>query len=274
MEFGLSTYLFVRERLTSHQLDRIAGAGIHTIEIFAARQHFDYQDKNQARDVALWFQDHGMSLHSLHAPLYADFDWGRSGSSPISITYSQRGRRIESMEEIKRAIEVAEILPFRYLVLHVGVPNEEYDISKFDAAMTSIEHLRLFAKERGAQILLENIPNEVGTPERLVQFVQYCRMEDLKLCFDTGHAHMAGSVAAAFQVMRERIASTHVHDNLREKDNHLFPYEGSIDWAATVQCFRSLDGQFPLIFELADPGTGDPVLERLRHVMHRFEEIR
>jgi len=274
MEFGLSTYLFVSERLTSHQLDQIAHAGIRTIEIFAARQHFDYQDKNQARDVALWFQDHGLSLHSLHAPLYADLDWGRSGTSPISVTYAQRGKRIESMEEIKRAIAVAEVLPFKYLVLHVGVPNEEYEIDKLDAAMTSIEHLRLFAMERGVQILLENIPNEISSPERLLQFIQYSRMADLKLCFDTGHAHMAGNVASAFQVMRDRVASTHVHDNLKEKDNHLFPFEGSIDWNATVRGFRSQDGQFPVLFELHDPGKGVPALDRLREVIRRFEEIR
>ena len=274
MEFGLSTYLFVGERLTSHQLDQIARAGIRTIEIFAARQHFDYQDKNQARDVAQWFDDHGLKLHSLHAPLYADLDWGRSGSPPISITEALRGKRIQSMEEIKRAIEVAEILPFRYLVLHVGVADEVYDIAKFDAAMTSIEHLRIFAKERGAQILLENIPNEVSSPERLLQFIQYSRMADLKLCFDTGHAHMTGGVAPAFQVMRDRIASTHIHDNLREKDNHLFPFEGDIDWTATVREFRRLDGQFPVLFELHDPGKETPALDLVRQVIQRFEEIR
>jgi sugar phosphate isomerase/epimerase len=273
MDFGLSTYLFVGERLTSHQLDQIAHAEIRTIEIFAARQHFDYQDKNQARDVAQWFDDHGLKLHSLHAPLHADFDWGRSGSAPISITHLQRAKRIESMEEIKRAIEVAEILPFHYLILHVGVPEEEYDIARFDAAMTSIEHLKIFAKERGAQILLENIPNEVSSPERLVQFLHYSRMLDLKFCFDTGHAHMAGGVAAAFQAMRDRIASTHVHDNRREKDNHLFPFEGDIDWNVTVRDFRRVEGQFPVLFELHDPGKETPALDRVRQVIHRFEEI-
>jgi sugar phosphate isomerase/epimerase len=184
MEFGLSTYLFVNERLTSHQLDQIAAAGLRTIEIFAARQHFDYQDKNQVHDVAQWFKDHDLRLHSLHAPLYADFDWGRSGSSPLSITYLERGRRIGSMEEIKRAVEVAEILPFRYLV------------------------------------------------------------------------------------------STHVHDNRRERDNHLFPFEGDIDWDATVRGFRSLDDRFPVLFELHDLGKGVSGFARLKQVMERFEAIR
>ncbi|PYV16386.1 MAG: hypothetical protein DMG21_11840 [Acidobacteria bacterium] len=74
MEFGLSTHLFVGERLTSHILDRIFATGIRKIEFFAARQHLDYHDKNQVRDLALWFKDHELTLHSMHAPLYGDLD--------------------------------------------------------------------------------------------------------------------------------------------------------------------------------------------------------
>lgn len=271
MDFGLSTFLYVNERLTSHHLDQILHAGIETFEIFSARQHFDYHDKNHARDIAQWFDDHDLTLHSLHAPLYADLDWGRSGSLPISITHLQRGKRIESMEEIKRAIEVAELMPFRYLILHMGVPNEEYDIAKFDAAMTSIEHLKIFAKERGAQILLENIPNEISTPERLLQFISYSRMEDLRFCFDTGHAHMGNGVEAAFASMRDRIASTHVHDNKREKDDHLFPFDGSIDWTAAARGFQKLEDQFPVLFELNNYGKDVSTLTRLKQVMDRFQ---
>jgi sugar phosphate isomerase/epimerase len=178
------------------------------------------------------------------------------------------------MEEIKRAIEVAERLPFRYLILHLGLANEEYDLQKFDAAMTSIEHLKIFAKERGVQILLENTPNELSTPERLVEFIQYSRLDDLKICFDTGHAHMTCGVQPAFETLKDRIASTHVHDNRREKDDHAFPFDGGIDWERTVQGFRSVEGQFPIIFELCDYGPDVSGLDRLREVIERMEAIR
>jgi sugar phosphate isomerase/epimerase len=116
----------------------------------------------------------------------------------ISIASLQRRTRIASMDEIKRAIEMAEYLPFRYIVLHLGIPNEAYDLSKFDAAFTSIEHLKIFAKERGVKILLENIPGELSSPEHIQSFLNYTRL-DLKVCFDTGHAHMAGDVQSAFR---------------------------------------------------------------------------
>ena len=88
MDFALSSHLFVSERLNSHVLDQILGAGIRQIEIFAARQHLDYYDKNQVRDVAQWFTDHGVALHSVHAPLFSDTDWGRLGGLAVSIATS------------------------------------------------------------------------------------------------------------------------------------------------------------------------------------------
>ncbi len=273
MEFGLSTHLFVSERLGSHVLDQILGAGMRTIEIFAARQHLDYHDANQVRDVALWFRDHKVELYSLHAPLFADFDWGRSGGLAVSVAYLEKRLRIDSMDEIKRAIEVAEHLPFRYLVLHMGLPGEEYDLRKFDAAFTSIEHLKIFAKGYGAQILLENIPNELTAPGRLLQFINYTRFEDVKVCFDTGHAHMTCGVQPAFEMLKSRIASTHVHDNRSEKDDHLFPFDGDIDWEQTLRDFHSADGQFPILFELRYYGPEVSNLGRLRRVMEKMKTM-
>jgi sugar phosphate isomerase/epimerase len=272
MNFALSTHLFVNDRLSSHILDGILNAGFRQIEIFAALQHLDYYDPHHVRDVAEWFRDHEVQLFSLHAPLYTDDEWGRSGGMAISIAYLERRKRLESMEEIKRAIEVAEHLPYRYLILHLGLPEEDFNIDKFDAAFTSLEHLNIYAKERGVSILLENIPNELTTPERLIRFMQYTHM-GLKVCFDTGHAHMTCGVARAFEVLKDHIASTHLHDNRRESDDHLLPFEGGIDWARTLRDLRSLDGQVPIMFELRNFGPAAACFEKLRAVMKNLEEI-
>jgi sugar phosphate isomerase/epimerase len=272
MNYGLSTSLFAEERLNSHLLDKILAAGLRHFEIMAARQHLDYHDLNQARDVAHWFSDHAVTLHSLHAPIYNDWNWGRSGGLLISVAHLDRRARIASMDEIKRAIEVAECLPFRYLVLHLGVPGEAYDPRKFDAAFTSIEHLNIFAKERGAEILLENIPSELSSPERILGFLQYTRL-DLKICFDIGHAHMTGGIESVFRTLHERIAAIHVHDNHGEKDEHLLPFEGEIDWAQTIRDFRSADVQFPMLFELISERREPDVLARLQEVMERLEQF-
>jgi sugar phosphate isomerase/epimerase len=272
MDFALSTYLFVNDRLNSHILDRILAIGIRQIEIFAARQHLNYHDSNHVRDVAQWFSDHSVALHSVHGPLFPGAEGGRAGDMPISIAYLEKRHRIASMDEVKRALEIAERLPFRYLVLHLGLEDEEYDLRKFDAAFTSLEYLKIFAKERGVQVLLENTPNELSTPERLLYFIDYTRL-DLKICFDTGHAHMTTGVHSAFATLKEHIASTHVHDNAGEKDDHLMPYDGGIDWERTIRDFRAVDGQFPVVFELGDPGPEKTDLARLREVMDKLGNV-
>jgi len=272
MEYGLSTYLFVNERLSSHILDQILGAEFRQIEIFAARQHLDYTDSNHVLDLSYWFRDHQVKLHSVHAPLYADADWGQSGGLAISVAYLERRLRIESMDEIKRTLEIADQLPFRYLVLHMGLDGEEYDLQKFDATMTSLEHLKVFAKERGVQLLLENTPNELSTPERLLQFLRYTRL-DVKICLDTGHAHLTCGVAAAFDTLRDSIASTHVHDNRHEKDEHLMPFDGDINWTGAVPELRRGEGRFPVLFEVRNSGPAADSLPRLAEVKRRMESL-
>lgn len=272
MEYGLSTYLYVNERLSSHILDQILEAGFNHIELFAARQHLDYADRHHVRDIAQWFRDNHVALHSVHAPLYADEDWGRMGGLAVSLAYLERRMRIDSMDEIKRALDIADHLPFRYLILHMGLPEEDYDLNKFDAVLTSLEHLQIFAKDRGVTLLLENIPNELGTPARLVEFLRYARL-NVKLCFDTGHARMTGGVHEAFETVRAHIASTHVHDNRSVKDDHLLPFDGDIEWTEVVRDLRSGEGQFPTLFEVRSDGPQTATLARLAKVIDRMESI-
>lgn len=272
MKYGLSTYLYVNSRLSSHILDKILQAGFEKMELFAARQHLDYTDGNHVRDIAQWFRDHQLKLHSVHAPLFGDADWGRSGGLAVSLAYLERRLRIDSMDEIKRALDIADHLPFSYLILHMGLPDEEYDISKFDAVMTSLEHLQIFAKDRGVQLLLENLPSQLGTPKRLMDFLHYSRL-NVKICLDTGHAQMTHDLPAAFDALRNHIASTHIHDNRGEKDDHLMPFAGEIDWTECVRGLRRGGDQFPTLFEIRDPGPGTDSLARLAEVVEHMDSI-
>ncbi|MGH9359335.1 MAG: sugar phosphate isomerase/epimerase family protein [Terriglobia bacterium] len=270
MKAGLSTHLFANQRLSSHILDQIFTAGFRQVEIFAARQHLDYYNENSVRDLAQWFSDHSLSLHSLHAPVFSDFDWGRSGGLPISLAHLEKRRRIDSMDEIKRAIAVAERLPFRFLVTHLGLAEDDYNLSRFDAAFSSLEHLKVFAKERGVAILLENMPGELSSPERLAEFVRYTRL-DVKVCFDTGHAHLTGGVLEGFNQLKPLIATVHLHDNRGEKDEHLFPFEGSIDWGPVIESLHTLDGAVPALLEPRDSG---PEAKPLSHMNEIIKKIR
>lgn len=275
MNHVLSTHLFVNHRLTTALLNKFQQAGIPAVEIFCARQHLDYTNKSQVAELGHWFRDSEIKLHSLHAPMYSDEIWGRSGpQSVVTITEPVKAQRLKTVDQIKRALEVAEVVPFQYLIQHIGVSGEEFDMRKFDAAFSALEELSLFARQRGVQILLENIPNDLSSAERLIQFVNMTHI-GLDFVFDTGHAHMNEGVAAAFDLMKERIRSTHIHDNDGKDDTHLFPFfseAGTIDWKNTMTLFRSRESQFPLVLELKEqPDLANP-LERVIEIFDRLEQ--
>src|SRR6476469_9145717 len=118
----LSSHLFVNHRLTTVWLERVRDAGFDHIEIFCARQHLDYRNGAQVKELSHWFNASGLKVWSLHAPMYNDEVWGRSGpQSIINIAETSKVKRIAMVDEIKRALEAADLIPFRHLIQHIGV---------------------------------------------------------------------------------------------------------------------------------------------------------
>lgn len=256
---AISTHIHLRERLHPGILDRLAAGGIGGIEVFAMRGHFDYSNQQQVREIGSWFRSQeGVAFQSMHAPMFASDDWGSSDVHMLNIAGRERKERIEAMDEIKRAIEVAEITPYRFLILHIGVPGEKFDEHKFDFAMTSIEHLRAFGKPLGVRLLLENIPNELTAPEKLVKLIQTLHYDDVGVCLDLGHAHLSPGVEAAIETLSPLIRSVHVHDNKGTKDEHRWPGEGTIDWGQTMELLRGAPQVPALVLEIEGDPDGNP----------------
>ena len=276
MKHVLSTHLFANHRLTAVWLDRIWDAGIPSVEIFCARQHIDWRNKAQVNELGHWFKDAPLTLHSLHSPMFTDEIWGRSDPRAlINITEVERGKRIPMVDEIKRAIEIAEVIPCRYLIQHLGHLETDYDERKLDAGFTALEEISLFARQRGVQVLLENIPNAFSSAERLVHFLGQTHL-DLGFCLDTGHANLNEGVEAAYELMKSRIRSTHVHDNDGTADKHLFPFVaegGTIDWQRTMELLGSLPEQYPLLLELKESPDFPRPLEAVKEIFDRLERM-
>jgi len=263
----LSTYLFVHQKLTSSLLGDIEDAGFQGVEIFCDRVHFDYHDAQWVRHMAAWFGEHGLQLHALHAPTSRDKSATRQGGTPISITDPERVRRLDAVDEVKRALEVAEQVPCKFLVQHLGASREAADPKRYEAAFSSLEHLTVFARQRGVTIALENTPGGLGSPGMLRQFIADTHLGSLRMCFDVGHAHMEDGVERSFEKMRDLAVTAHIHDNDGQKDEHLLPFEGNIDWGAALgemAAAPSAPEGLPLVLELREtPGKPLPLAEAL-----------
>jgi sugar phosphate isomerase/epimerase len=283
MQRLLSTYMFVSRKLTPELLGQIAGAGFQGVEIFCSRGHFDYTTKPEVRAMAELLAVNKLWLSSLHAPASRDLSATREGGTPLSICEVERVRRIEAMDELKRAIDVAEEMPYPRMILHMGGPRETADPRKRDAAFSSLEHLVLHAKHAGVTICVENTTSEMGDPTYLRNFLDETRLSGLRFNFDIGHAHLADvpedeRIEKSFAPLRDLVASVHVHDNHGEKDEHLPPYDGTIDWPSAIKTLKTVsEANLALVLELKEktgpdaPGATEQ-LAAARASLDRFEE--
>ncbi len=282
MQRLLSTYLFVSRKLTPELLGQIAAAGFQGVEIFCTRSHFEYAMKPEIHAMASALESHQLKLASLHAPTSRDISAMRESGTPLSICEVERVRRVEAMDEFKRVIDVADDLPYARLILHMGGSRETADPRKRDAAFSSLEHLILHARHSGVTICVENTLSEMGDPAYLRAFAEETRLNGLRFNFDIGHANLAElpeeeRLEKSFSPLRELVSSVHFHDNHGEKDEHLPPYHGTIDWAAAIKLLKSApQTSLPLILELKEktgpdsPGAAEQ-LAAARASLDRFE---
>ena len=183
--------------------------------------------------------------------------------------------RIKAVDEIKRAIEIAESIPTKYGVQHLGAPEQEFDDWAVEAAFSSLDELRSFGKQRGMELLIENIPNGLSSAERLRYFLGITHL-DMGFVFDVGHAHIMGGVEHEYEIMRDRIRSLHVHDNNGKEDKHLFPIlgeGGTVDWRKTMSLLRSRPDQYPLLLELKEVVGMQHPLDEVNRVFDSLEGL-
>lgn len=268
----LSTYRWVNQPLTPMLLGDIAKAGIPAVEIFCASGHFQYRSGEAVRDLASALSEHGLELHALHSPTERDSTSGHPSGMPISISDPERIRRIDAVDEVKRALEVAERVPFRYLVQHIGSGRQSADPRKLDAAFASLENLTIFAKQRGVTMAIENKADELSSPASLHQFIRETHLQ-AKFCFDTGHAHIEGGVEPGLELMRDRVVTVHAHDNHGDKDEHLPPGEGTIDWDGAFAALAGAPEMPAVVMELKERGPGAPSLDEICEAFDRIEKI-
>src|ERR1700751_53304 len=235
----ISTHVFLNHRLHPGLLEAFQKAGAQGVELFAARHHFDYTDRSEVRELAGWFRSNSTEAFSMHSPLYSDLEMDRSGAPAVNVIHPEKSHRIDAMDEIKRALEVAELIPFRYLIVHLGEREDTWSPRSLEYSLTALEHLRAFANPLGVKLLVENLQGDVTRPANLVEIITTGHFRDIGVCLDVGHANIGDGVGAAMQELAPLVRSSHLHDNHGERDEHLWPGEGTIAWDETWEGLKS-----------------------------------
>ena len=266
---GISTQVLLSQRLSTANLDALRDGGARAIELWAARWHLDYTDRAQMREIGGWFRANEV-VATMHAPRTADTFYSRHGSTPLNLVDADRSRRIAAMDEVKRALEMAEFFPVRSCVIPLGDREDHWSERVLEFSLVAVEHLKAFAGPLGVELLLENLHNEVATPEHLLEVLRVGHFASCGVCLDAGHAHLSeDGLHKTLEALRERIREVHVKDTLRDKDGrtdgHLWPAlegirpgwaaAGSLDWLQAWHLLSTLPDGTLAILEVAEtPG--------------------
>ncbi|MBC7835261.1 MAG: sugar phosphate isomerase/epimerase [Phycisphaerales bacterium] len=184
----------------------------------------------------------GLIFDSVHGVFGFDYD-------PSSPDPSERARCLDVYEQ---EAELCLQLGGNMVVVHPSkwtperrplarAEAEAHAAQRYPLLDDFLERLAAVADRVGVTFLIENQPMNcyVGNdPAQLARHVIAAGSTRIRMCLDTGHAHITGDVVEALNDAGPAISYLHMHDNDRTVDDHRMPGDGTIDWRGAASVIR------------------------------------
>ncbi len=253
MKLTISTTLFYGNHIFD-VLPQLKGERIDGIELRLKEPHFDYNEDTEIEELKRRAKKEKVRILSLHAP------------SGIDISGVDEWGRVKSVREVEKAIVIASRLGAEYVVVHPGEERKEDE--QFEELKKSLAEIVEFSQDWGVSILIENTqPGKVGDDpgelKRMLDMVD----TSVGFCLDTSHLNLYGmTMSEGMRILGGNIKEIHLSDNFGEKDDHVLPYEGKIDWTDFLKGIKALNFKGVMCFELM-------AREDCREVIRKIQEI-
>lgn len=209
-----------------------AGLGVRRVQFYRNEE----RPPTVAEALAV-VRGEGMSVDSIHGVFGPKLD----PTSPDA------AHRAECVRVYEREGELAASLGGPMVVVHPAAQHHAAgalaDLPSERLASESPERLKRLAgfmselatvgSRLGVVYLIENQPRNCylgHDAAALAGAVAALGSPWVRMCFDTGHAHLSGDVTAAARACASVVAYWHVHDNDGRVDDHRMPGDGTIDW--------------------------------------------
>ena len=168
---------------------------------------------------------------------------------------------IEKLPASRRAMEQAVALGVGVVVFHatgggLDLADPKQRHQRRLGLETSLLGLAPYCAALDVRIAIENCGDRADL-EFLVEAVLELSLPNVGFNIDTGHAVLHGMAPAdAIGLMGQRLYTTHLQDNFGQRDDHLPPGAGSIEWGPVVKALRDVRYQGTLMVEISDCPPG------------------
>ena len=173
-----------------------------------------------------------------------------------------------SADEIKRSIDLANMIDSNIVVVHPGTIGFNGRGKEDLIYQISEEHLKDigdYAKDNGVDACIENLPNIVDFMFMDVNQLNDTLVKlDLPMTLDIGHAHTNGFTPD--EIYFDSIKHIHVHDNPGDDDTHLALGDGTFDVNGFFDVFtkNKYDGIYML--ELVNVDFIEKILKYMKNL--------
>ena len=235
--------------------------------------------EEQGETIRRIAERHGLVIGQTHAPF--GFRAGDAPEEEILEVYRNAARATRALGASKMVVH-----PIKFDDCANGYRQQEC----FDLNLRVFERLGPTLRECGVKAMLENmfitirvqnVPVLVrtiySTGEELARAADALG-EEFGVCLDSGHALITGEdIPETVRAIGNRLGVLHLHDNDHERDDHLPPYLGELDFDALMRALKEVGYSGNINFEVDFVRIPEELLEIQMRYLHevglRFRRI-
>jgi len=148
------------------------------------------------------------------------------------------------IERYKNDIQICSDLGIKLVMMHLTAKSEAPIYNEI--GIRRLQKIADFAQQLGVKIAFEN----TKIKGYLEYVIEHINNENVGICFDAGHCHAHFEDEFNYDLFKGRIFAIHLHDNEGTSDQHLIPFEGTIDWKKVLGELKRCGYEGPITLEL------------------------
>lgn len=222
------------------QVALCARAGFTHLSIGAGNpDHSGYLTAAGRTRIHQLLRAHGMQVCSVHAPMDRDAD-----ISSQDVDSARRG-----LDNARRSIEAAVELDAGIVIFHPSNNKEGDPGYKKEVLTEQVNRLLEMIQREPVRLAVENLP-----PEPTIMMLSYSldtiASPQYGFCYDSSHDNLSARPMSILKRYGHRLITTHISDNRGERDDHILPFEGRVDWDGFCRVFSAIDFTGILLLEV------------------------
>lgn len=171
----------------------------------------------------------------------------------MEITVHSHDRKISevSRARVKHNLDIASELGAEFIVFHSNfIPLIKEESYRRNWIERNAEFWLEMTRTYDATILIENLWEP--SPSVLREFLDLTNSVRIGVLLDVGHVNVfsEASIGDWISTVGRNVGYMHVHDNHGQRDEHLVPGKGTIDWHSLSEAIKKLNINPGVLFEV------------------------